>query len=60
MKVWIVYEELEDAAAPDKAGRHIYGVFDSEEKAIKYREDMVKEIPTDRRDCLDLEAYEVQ
>ena len=59
MKVWIVYEELEGAAA-DKAGRHIYGVFESEENAIKYREDMVKETPADKRDCLDLEAYEVQ
>lgn len=59
MKVWIVYEELESSSA-DKAGRHIYGVFDSEEKAIKYRQDMVKEAATDRRECIDLEAYEVQ
>ena len=59
MKVWIVYEELESSAA-DKAGRHIYGVFDSEEKAIKYREDMVKETPSERQECIDLEAYEMQ
>jgi hypothetical protein len=59
LKVWVVYEELESPNA-EKAGRHIYGVFDSEDKAIRYRQDMVKEAPSERRDCIDLEAYEMQ
>ncbi len=57
MKVWIVYEEIE-GMQESKAGRHIHGVFDSEEKAVKFREALKKENP--QNECIDLEAYEVE
>ena len=58
MKVWLVYEEVEGISKEDKAGRHIHGIFDSEEKAVKFREALRKDYPGN--DCFDLEAYEVQ
>lgn len=59
MKVWVVYEEIEEGVSrEDRAGRHIHGIFDSEEKAVKFREALRKDDP--KNDCIDLEAYEVQ